>query len=497
MEPAFARKFAARIAIAAGLAVSLTLAQGIARPSPALAQGPASVAPLVSKLLGAVVNISTSQKVVQRRPKATPGPKDPNGNPFQDFFDQLFPNDGEDSPPRTIQSQGSGFVIDPSGIIVTNNHVVGDADEIIASFNDGEKLKAEVIGKDSKTDIAVLRVKAGHPLPTVKLGDSDKLRIGDWVLAIGNPFGFGRTVTLGIVSAIGRDINSGPYDNYIQTDASINKGNSGGPLFNMDGEVIGINTAIISPSGGSIGLGFAIPTSLAGGVIDQLIKFGETRRGWLGVQIQTVTDEIAETLGMDHPHGALVGDVVHGGPADTAGIKSGDVVLKFDGKDVHEMRELPKIVADTPVGKEVDVVILRKDKQETLRAKVGRLEDGEQDVAAKTDQQNEEQATPPVEMDTVLGMKLKEITDADRQSEKIASDVAGVLVVDVESGSSAADKGIKAGDILVEVGQEPVSTPADVAKRVEELKKDGHKSALIIVSSKTGKNHVVVIRIEG
>ncbi|MEC9343300.1 MAG: Do family serine endopeptidase [Pseudomonadota bacterium] len=495
MISALARKTAARLLGVAAIACALTVMQpGLTRMS-AHAQGPASVADLAESLIGSVVNISTSQKVVQKRPRV-PAPKVPEGSPFQDFFDELFPEGDGDSPPRTVQSQGAGFVIDASGIIVTNNHVVGDADEIVASFNDGTKLNAEVIGRDPKTDIAVLRVDAGRPLPAVTFGDSDGLRIGDWVLAIGNPFGFGRTVTLGIVSAIGRDISSGPYDNYIQTDASINKGNSGGPLFNMEGEVVGINTAIISPTGGSIGLGFAIPTSLAKGVIDQLIEYGETRRGWLGVQIQTVTEEIAETLGMDKARGALVGDVVRDGPADRAGIKPGDVVLKFDGKDVEEMRDLPKIVADTPVDKQVDVVVLRKGEEITVETIVGRLEDGEKLVASSEDEP-QEQAEPDEEIDIVLGMRLKEITGADREAGDISSDVVGVLVVEVEPGSNAADKGIEPGEVLVEVGQEPVSTPKEVLERIEQLQKDGRKNALLMVSTKTGDIRFVVLRIEG
>jgi serine protease Do len=373
--------------------------------------------------------------------------------------------------------------------------VISDADEVVANFSDGKQLVAEVIGKDSKTDLAVLRVKADQPLPFVKLGNSDTARVGDWVLAIGNPFGFGRTVTLGIVSAIGRDINSGPYDNYIQTDASINKGNSGGPLFNMNGDVIGINTAIISPSGGSIGLGFAIPANLAGNVIDQLVKFGETRRGWLGVQIQTVTDEIAETLGLDKARGALIGDVVAGGPADNAGIKSGDVVLKFDGKDIKEMRELPKVVADTPVDKSVPVVVFRKGAEETLTAVVGRLEDGEKQMAATEDGKETEEAEPQV-VDKVFGLSLKEITEEARESEKIGAEIKGVLVAEVEEGSAAADKGIEAGEIIVEVGQEPVANPAEVTQRVDALKKEGRKNALLMVSSKTGDIRFVVLRIE-
>lgn len=483
----------ARAVSAIALAMALTLAQPLMQAERAHAQGPNSVADLADKLLGSVVNISTSQKVAQRRPNL-PAPKVPEGSPFQDFFDELFPKQEEDTGPRTVRSQGSGFVIDPSGIIVTNNHVISDADEIIASFSDGSKLTAELIGHDSKTDIAVLRVKPDKPLTAVNFGDSTRARVGDWVMAIGNPFGFGRSVTVGIVSAIGRDINSGPYDDFIQTDASINKGNSGGPLFNMAGEVIGINTAIISPSGGSIGLGFAIPAALAEGVVQQLIEFGETRRGWLGVQIQTVTEEIAETLGLSKATGALVGDVVAGGPADKAGIKPGDVVLKFDGKDVPEMRDLPKIVADTGVGKEVDVVVMRKGEEMTLRAAVGRLEDSEREVSAATDE--EQQPEEEVVTDVVLGMTLKEITDEDRANDEISADIAGVLVTEVQPGSGAADKGIEVGEILVEVGQEPVSTPEDVSTRVSELKKEGRKNALLMVSSKTGDIRFVVVRIE-
>ncbi len=475
---------------AASLAMAFSVAVGsIAIAPPANAQGPASVADLSEKLIGAVVNISTSQKVKQRRPNL----KAPEGSPFQDFFNELFP-DKQQEGPSTRQSLGSGFVIDPSGIIVTNNHVIADADEVTANFSDGTKLTAEVIGKDTKTDIAILKVKSEKPLPFVKIGDSNKARVGDWVLAIGNPFGFGRTVTIGIVSAIGRDINSGPYDNYIQTDASINKGNSGGPLFNMDGEVIGINTAIISPSGGSIGLGFAIPTSLASHVIEQLEQFGETRRGWLGVQIQTVTEEIGETLGLDTPRGALVGDVSPSGPAENAGIKSGDVILKFDGKDIAEMRDLPKVVADTPVDKEVPVVILRKGKEETITVKVGRLEDSDKEVASSEQPAQEDEA--PADTDKVLGLTLREITPEDRASGDLGEDVKGVLIVEVEPGSYAADKGIEPGEVLVEVGQEPVATPGDVVARIDALKKDGRKSALLMLSTQSGDLRFEVLRIE-
>jgi serine protease Do len=490
-----------RVALAALLAVPAFLVPAqLAVPALAqgAAQGPGSVADLSEKLIGAVVNISTSQKVAQNRPKL-PVPKAPEGSPFQEFFDELFPEGGgpggEGDSQSTRQSLGSGFVVDAAGIIVTNNHVIADADEVIANFSDGTQLTAEVVGKDTKTDIAVLRVKPEKPLTFVQLGDSDKARVGDWVLAIGNPFGFGRTVTLGIVSAIGRDINSGPYDNYIQTDASINKGNSGGPLFNMDGQVVGINTAIISPSGGSIGLGFAIPSNMARNVIDQLLQFGETRRGWLGVQIQTVTDEIAETLGLDKARGALIGDVVSSGPAANAGIKSGDVVLSFDGKPVVEMRDLPKIVADTPVEKQVPVVVFRKGSEVTLTATVGRLEDGEKQMASAEVTEPNVADEPPV-TGKVFGLTLKEITEQERETGDIKGDVNGVLVAEVDDGSVAADKGIEAGEVIVEVGQETVATPKDVADRVSALKKEGRKNALLMVSTKTGDIRFVVVGIE-
>lgn len=477
------------------LALSLAMPVGLT-PSQSFAQapGPVSVADIAEGLLGSVVNISTSQKVKQRRPSA-PVPKVPDGSPFQEFFDDLFPKGpegGGDAPSRNATSLGSGFVISADGLIITNNHVIADADEITANFADGTKLVAELVGTDPKIDIAVLRVKSEKPLPFVSLGDSEKARIGDWAMAIGNPFGLGGTVTLGIVSAIGRDINSGPYDNFIQTDASINRGNSGGPLFNMNGEVIGINTAIISPSGGSIGIGFSVPTALAKPVVDQLIEFGETRRGWLGVQIQTVTDDIAESLGLDKARGALVGDVFAGGPADAGGIQSGDVVLSFNGKDVEAMRDLPRIVADTPVEKEVDVVIHRKGEQQTVQITVGRLEDGEKVIkASKT-----EEPAKPEKASPILGMMLEGLTDENREKMGAAKDADGVLVAGVVEGSNAGEKGIKPGDVIVDINQEAVKTPEDVSDRLAALKKQGRKNALLMVQPKEGAVGFVVVQID-
>ncbi|MCB1422595.1 MAG: DegQ family serine endoprotease [Nitratireductor sp.] len=489
----FKRKFAG-LALALALVLPAVTTAGL-MPAHAQPNGPVSVADLAEGLLGAVVNISTSQKVKQRRPNL-PIPQVPEGSPFQEFFDDLFPRDDDgDAPTRNRQSLGSGFVISADGLIVTNNHVIADADEIVANFADGSKLVAELVGTDPKTDLAVLRVKPDGDLPFVSLGDSEKSRIGDWVMAIGNPFGLGGSVSIGIVSAIGRDINSGPYDNFIQTDAAINRGNSGGPLFNMSGEVIGINTAIISPSGGSIGIGFAIPSALAKPVVDQLVEFGETRRGWLGVQIQLVSEEIAESLGLADAKGALVGDVFKDGPADKAGIQSGDIVLSFDGKDIDTMRDLPRVVADTPVGKEVDVVLFRKGEKQTVQVEVGRLEEGEKAITASQENDTGDKDVDAAE--PMLGMMLEELSDELRDAEGVSAEVKGVFILKVEEGSSAEDKGIEAGNVIIEVNQEMVTTPKDVAERVADLKKSGRKNALLMIASKEGDIRFVVVRIEG
>lgn len=463
------------------------------------AAGPASVADLADSLIGAVVNISTSQNVSSGEGQSRlPRPRVPQGSPFQDFFDEFFKQQengrGGNRPARKVQSLGSGFVIDPEGIIITNNHVIADADEITVDFTDGSSLIATVIGTDPKTDIAVLRVTPETPLKAVAFGESRTARVGDWVMAIGNPFGQGSSVTLGIVSAVNRDIRSGPYDDFIQTDAAINRGNSGGPLFNMDGQVIGINTAIISPSGGSIGLGFSIPSDLAVNVIQQLREFGETRRGWLGVSIQPVTDDIAESLSMDEARGALVAGLTAKGPAKNSGILVGDVILEFDGKRIDEMRDLPRIVADTPVGKAVDVVVLRKGKEETVPVTLGRLEDSDKlrSAAGGSDDAGEGEEKPVV----ALGMTFAELDEESRKQYSIAEDVNGVLVVKVEPGSSAEEKGIAVGNVISEVGQESVGTPKDVEDRLAALEKEGRKKALLLVASKTGQLSFIVLNLK-
>src|SRR5579864_1160604 len=380
--------------------------------APAAARGPENISDVAEAVIDAVVNISTRQSVDM---SSNAMPQLPPGSPFEEFFDEFFKNrKGQNGPgggqtPRRVNSLGSGFIIDASGLVVTNNHVIADSDDITVILNDGTSLKADVVGRDTRTDLALLRVKPDKPLKAVKFGDSEKLRLGEWVIAIGNPFSLGGTVTAGIVSARNRDIQSGPYDNYIQTDAAINRGNSGGPLFNLNGEVVGVNTAIISPSGGSIGIGFAVPSKTAVAVIDQLKQFGETRRGWLGVRIQQVTDDIAESLNIKPPHGALVAGVDEKGPAKPAGIEAGDVIIKFDGKDIKEMKDLPRIVADTPVGKDVDVVIVRKGKEENRTVKLGRLEDGEKQAALTPNKD----AAPPEKtvVQKTLGLNLANMTD--------------------------------------------------------------------------------------
>jgi serine protease Do len=469
-------------------------------PSTAQARGPESIADVAEKVIDAVVNISTSQNVEGR---GNAIPQLPPGSPFEEFFDEFFKNrrgqpgenNGPNRSPRRVNSLGSGFIIDPSGIVVTNNHVISEADEINVILNDGTRLKAELIGKDQKTDLALLRVKPDKPLKAVKFGDSDKLRLGEWVIAIGNPFSLGGTVTAGIVSARNRDINSGPYDNYIQTDAAINRGNSGGPLFNLDGEVIGINTAIISPSGGSIGIGFAVPSKTAVPVIDQLRQYGETRRGWLGVRIQQVTDEIAESLNIKPARGALVAGVDEKGPAKPAGIEAGDVIVKFDGKDIKEMRDLPRIVADTPVGKDVEIVIVRKGKEEKKTVKLGRLEDTDQKLAAVSPKKEPGPEDKSVVQKT-LGLSLANLNDDLRKRYKIKDTVKGVVITAIDSNSPAAEKRLSAGDVIVEVAQEAVTTTADLQKKVDQLKKDGRKSALLLVSNADGELRFVALSLQ-
>ncbi|RIA47774.1 Do family serine endopeptidase [Dichotomicrobium thermohalophilum] len=451
---------------AAALLLAATIWLGLA--APALARGPEPVSELAKDLQGAVVNISTTQ-LLSNGP-SVPVPRAPEGSPFDELFEDFLDERGQ---ARRINSLGSGFVIDPSGLIVTNNHVIENADEIIVNFADGRKLTVtEVIGRDDKTDLALLRVEPDEALQAVPFGDSAKMEVGDWVMAIGNPFGLGGSVSLGIVSAVKRDINAGPYDAFIQTDAAINRGNSGGPLFNMDGEVIGVNTAIISPTGGSIGIGFALPANTAQRVIAQLREYGETRRGWIGVRIQDLNEEIAASLGMDEAKGALVAAVTPDGPAAEAGIEVGDVIVRFNDKPVNTVRQLPRVVAETPIGAEVPVVVNRRGERVTLKLTVGRLVEDENETAVKPMEDDQG--------DTVLGLSLSALSDPLRDEYGIAEDVEGVIVTDVAPGSGAAERDITPGSVIVEVSHKPVSTPDEVRARVAELKELGRATALLL-----------------
>jgi serine protease Do len=478
------------------LVAALLLPAGGALAKPA----PDGFADLAAKLLPAVVNISTTQTIKNDKQGARPGPEIPQfppGSPFEEFFKDFFDRNqphgnNQQAQPRRATSLGSGFVIDPSGLVVTNNHVIADADEITVTLQDDTNFKAEVVGRDTKVDIALLRVKPTKPLISVKFGDSDGTRVGDWVLAIGNPFGLGGTVTAGILSARAREINAGPYDDFLQTDASINRGNSGGPMFNMAGEVIGINTAIYSPSGGSIGIGFAIPSNLARPVVEQLKDFGHARRGWLGVNIQSVTDEIAESLGLDKPKGALIASVRDGGPAQVAGIQAGDVVLTFDGKDVNDMRHLPRIVAETPIDRTVKVKVWRKRKEHVFDVKVGELNEDDQQAAASPKQ------TPPAPVPgavKALGLSLANLTPELRERFSLSEDTAGVVVTDVAADSPASEKGVRAGDVIVEVAQEEVKNPGQITAKIDDAKKAGRKSVLMLVD-RQGDLRFVALKID-
>ncbi|MDX2155359.1 MAG: Do family serine endopeptidase [Hyphomicrobiaceae bacterium] len=479
----------------AGLALLLAIAL---LPATAIARdGPPSLSPLAEKLTGAVVNISTSQKA--KGPSGVPLPDVPKGSPFEEFFEDFFNRKdkpgGNGGGDRKVSSLGSGFVIDgKEGLIVTNHHVIEGADEIVVNFADGSKLTVDkVVGRDTKTDLALLKVTPKKPLTAVKFGVSDAMKVGDWVMAIGNPFGLGGSVSVGIISAKQRDINSGPYDDFLQTDAAINKGNSGGPLFNMDGDVIGVNTAIISPSGGSIGIGFAVPSDTATAIVDQLRQFGETRRGWLGVKIQTVTDEIAESLGAKENTGALVSSVTQDGPAAKGGVEAGDVIVKLDGRDVNSMRALPRLVSRLPVGKAVDVELLRKGERRTVKIVIGRLDEGEKDKE-KSDKPGDK---PAGDGPALLGMTLAPLDDGLRKRFSIDAKVTkGLVVTEVPPTSPAGRKGIKPGDVVVEAAQEPVASLADVAKGIEKVRKAGRRAVLLRVEDAKGQMRFVAVPVE-
>ena len=455
--------------------------------SATFAAPPESFAPMIEPLMPAVVNISTMQKIQQQKGpqldfQAMPGmQQNEQMREFLRQFNQQFGSGPNGAAPaeREVTSLGSGFVIDPTGYIVTNNHVVGNATEITVIFQDKTHLKATIVGRDDKTDLALLKVKSDKPLVAVKLGDSDGMRVGDWVIAIGNPFGLGGSVSAGIVSARGRKINAGPFDDFIQTDAAINRGNSGGPLFNTKGEVVGVNSAIFSPNGGSIGIGFAIPSSMVKSVTAQLREYGAIHRGWFGVKIEPVSDELANSLGLGHARGALISDTTKGGPAAAAGLQPGDVVLKYDGKDIDEMRTLPRYVADTKAGKKVDVVYWRKGREQTAPVTIGKVPD----EAGKADSMKEGKSSDatPRKSELVLGMQLTPLDQQERDRLSLPAGSKGVVVDGIDREGEAAKRGIRPGDIILEVNQTAVDSSDAVNAAIKAAKHAGRDFALVRV----------------
>lgn len=453
---------------------------------------PDSFADLAEQVSPAVVNISTTiapETASDTGPRFRQQQGEPNDQ-MQEFFRRFFegrPGQPFERPRRGPgQALGSGFIIDPAGYVVTNNHVVGRATDITVTLTDGTEFPAELVGSDPRTDLALLKVEADRDLPFVAFAaDQGKARVGDWVMAVGNPFGLGGTVTVGIVSAQSRDLQAGPFDDFLQVDAAINQGNSGGPLFDMDGNVVGVNSAIVSPNGGSVGLGFAIPTTLAQPVIAQLRETGTVVRGWLGVNIQTVTPDLADALGLDGATGALVSNVMPGSPAQRAGLRQGDVILSFGGAEVETMRDLPRLVADTPVGAGVDLEILRGGGRVTLDAVIERLED-EQVAGA---------APVPDQGTNALGLELASLTAEQRQSLGLSGDIQGALVTDVAPASPAAEAGLRPGDLIVEAASQPVVSPAEMVERVEQAK-ETDQSALLLLVNRQGDTLFVAVNLQ-
>jgi serine protease Do len=446
---------------------------------------------LAGHLLGVVVNISTTQAPAQPAKTAQDTAPPSPGSSLDDLFRDFFGDKGAPGQPGPrAASLGSGFIIDPSGLIVTNAHVIANADQITVTFSDDTVLQAQVIGRDSVTDLALLKVDAKTPLPAATWGDSTKAKVGDWVLAIGNPFGLGGTVTAGIISATARDIHSGPYDDYLQTDASINRGNSGGPMFNLQGEVIGINTAIYSPSGGSIGIGFAVPTALAQPIIEQLRTTGKVERGWIGARIQPVTDDIAESLGLDKARGALIASIDLASPAAQGGLKPGDIILSYDGKPVDRSRQLPRFVADSAPSKPVKVTIWRDGKEVEVTLTVVAYDPNRPQPQPPAP----EQPKPPPSIDA-LGLKIAKLTPEWRKYFGLSDAARGVVVVDVPQNSAGAAQGLHAGDLVVTAGVSTVSSPEDVLQHIAAAKKAGRKNILIRVE-RDGNFRFVTMPIE-
>jgi len=486
------RFFGARGAISAALLMLMLCAS-----PPGRAEAPETpfaevFAQLAARLVGVVVNISTTQAATAPAAKATPDAQLPPGSPLDEFFRDFFGEKGAPSGPNPsaprAASLGSGFIIDPAGIVVTNNHVIASAEQITVTFADDTTLQAEVIGRDAVTDLALLKVEPKTPLPAAAWGDSAKAKVGDWVLAIGNPFGLGGTVTAGIISATARDIHSGPYDDFLQTDASINRGNSGGPMFNLAGEVIGINTAIFSPSGGSIGIGFAIPSALARPIVEQLKATGKVERGWIGARIQPVTDEIAEAVGLDKGRGAMIAAVDAGSPAAQAKLQPGDVILTYDGKQIDRSRQLPRLVADTPPETPIKLTMWRDGKEQEVDLKVAALS------LNRPPPPEPEKPKPPPSVDA-LGLKLSRLSPDLRKQFSLPDAAKGVIITEVPQNSPAAAQALRPGDLVIAVGHEAVSAPEEVQQKAAAAKKNGRKNVLVRVE-REGNSRFVALPLE-
>jgi serine protease Do len=508
---------------AAGVALALAfspLAQAQTAPaaggSPLAAALP-SFAPLVKKVMPAVVGVSATLKPgaaateqldegdnggngdQDQGPDQNPGLGPDQGfpqSPFDEMLRRFFEQQGRPFPRQQREhtvALGSGFIIDPTGYVVTNNHVVQNADKITVTFQDSSEHTAKVIGRDNKTDLALLKVDAPKPLPYVSWGSSDAEQVGDWVLAVGNPFGLGGSVSPGFISARGRDIHAGPYDDFLQIDASINRGNSGGPTFNLDGQVVGINTAIYSPNGGSVGIGFAIPSSLAKPVIDQLREHGKVDRGWLGVQIQQVTPEIAKSLGLPKQEGALVADVTPGGPAAKAGFQQGDVILSFNGHDINKVRDLPIVVAQTPVGNDAKIHVWRKSGETDLTAKVAQMPENPQVARNTSPGNNRNGGDATAQNSSAMGLRLAPLNSEWRQRLHLGRDVKGVVVTGVADDSPLADLGLQRGDVIESVNQKPTTTTQEVATALREAKNAKGSQNVLILLNRNGVNQYVAL----
>ncbi|WP_431854922.1 DegQ family serine endoprotease [Azospirillum sp.] len=482
-----------RILLAAGIAACAVLAPPAHAQAPSLNQGPAaetaidrlpSFRPMVEKVMPAVVNISVIERADTEQ-TAQAGPGVPEGMPYDEMLRRFF--GGPDQSPPDLgprMALGSGFIISADGYVVTNNHVAGDAEKVTIIFQDGSRHPGKVIGTDDKTDLALLKIDAASPLPYLTFGDSDDAKPGDWVVAVGNPFGLGGSVSAGIISARGRDLHSGPYDDFLQLDAPINRGNSGGPTFNTRGEVIGINTAILSPSGGSVGIGFAIPSNLAKSVVAQLQAHGKVTRGWLGVAIQEVTPDIATALGLKEPQGALVTDVTEGGPAARAGVKPGDLIEAYDGQPIRQSHDLPKLVADTGVGKPARLTVRRGGKDETLTVSIA-------EMPIDRTASGSSGAEPG---GAALGLALSDLTPPLAQQLHLADGTKGALVVAVERDGVAAAAGIRPGDVIEQIDQEPVRDATAAAKRLTAALEHDKRALLLI--DRAGQRRFVAVSTE-